>query len=161
MSHLLGTISRQVCKKTSQISEMSFFMIHMLVSCLKVIALSLHFLAKYVANLAKKLAKWLNLNFFNDFLCWLVVQILLRIELFNGPFVRTLFSPSMPKNEPNVRNVFFLWFICWSVVWKTLRYLSIFSPNMSPILPKKRAKWLNVIFLMIFYAGWLFVSNCV
>ena len=87
-SHVLGTFSRQVCQKTSQMSEISFFfMIHMLVSCLKVIALSLHFLAKYVANLAKKLAKWLNLNFCNDFLCWLVVQMSLRIELYLlGPF---------------------------------------------------------------------------
>jgi hypothetical protein len=51
-------------KKEAKWAKCLFFMIRMLVSCSKVIVLSLHFPAKYVANLAKKCAKLLNWIFF-------------------------------------------------------------------------------------------------
>ena len=44
---------------------------------------------------------------FNDLYAGWLFTCHCAIELFNGPFVRNLFSPSIPKNEPNERNVFF------------------------------------------------------
>ena len=89
MSHLLGTFSRQVCKKTSQMSEISFFY------------------DSYVDQLFEsRMIK--SEFFFNDvYAGWLFVSHC-AIDLYNGPFVAIFIfppnmSPGSPKNKRNVR----------------------------------------------------------
>ena len=90
---------------------------------------------------------------FNDLYAGWLFKCHCTIELLNGRFVRNLFSPSMQKRA----KCLFLWFICWSVVWKSLRYLSIFSQTMSPISPKN-APMIKCDFLKWFWC-WLVVRK--
>ena len=72
-----------------------------------------------------------------------------------GTFSRQVCKKKKKTNQ--MSEMSFLWFICSSVVWKSLRYLSIFSQNMSPISPKN-APMIKCDFLKWFLC-WLVVCK--